>query len=78
MSPIETISVAAVLAYMALFLILTARAARVSGRSLWLFGKGSQGQALPALLFRLSFIGATLYALAVLLLGDALVEPRRP
>lgn len=75
MSPIETICAAAVLTYMALFLILTARAARASERSLWLFGKGSEGQALPALLFRLSFIGAALYALAALLLGDELADP---
>ncbi len=75
MSPIEIVSAAAVLAYMALFLILTAQAARALGRSLWLFGKGSEGQALPALLFRLSFGGAALYALAALLLGDLLADP---
>ncbi|MEH6721552.1 MAG: methyltransferase [Aurantimonas endophytica] len=75
MSPIETISAAAVLAYMALFLILTARAARASGRSLWLFGKISERQVLPALLFRLSFAGAALYALVALLWGDALADP---
>lgn len=75
MSAIETVCAAAVLAYMALFLILTARAARASGFSLWLFGKGSEKQALPALLFRLSFVGAALYALAAPLSGDALADP---
>lgn len=75
MSPIETFSATAVLAYVALFAILTARAAQKSGRSLWLFGKGADGQALPAFLFRLSFTGATLYVLATLLMSNTRAEP---
>lgn len=75
MLPLETLSATVLLVYMMLFVILTARAARVSGRSLWLFGNGSEGQALPAFLFRLSFGGATLYALAALLMGNAPAEP---
>lgn len=75
MTPIETVCSAIVLAYMALFLMLTARAARTSGRSLWLFGEGSERQALPALLFRLAFAGVAVYALAALVLSDALADP---
>lgn len=75
MSPVEIVCSAIVLAYMALFLILTVRAARESGRSLWLFGKGSKRQALPALLFRLSFVGVALYALTALVSADALAGP---
>ncbi|HRD74382.1 MAG: methyltransferase [Candidatus Accumulibacter sp.] len=75
MSPIETVCSAIVLVYMALFLILTARAARASGQSFWLFGKGSESQALPALLFRLSFVGVAFYALTALVLGDPLAAP---
>lgn len=75
MSPIGTVCSAIVLVYMALFLILSVRAARASGRSLWLFGKGSDRQARPARLFQLSFIGVAFYALTALVLGDALAAP---
>ncbi|WP_265519697.1 hypothetical protein [Nitratireductor luteus] len=66
MSPFEAVSATVVLAYMALFLILTVWASRASGRSVWLFGKGSERQGLPALLFRISFVGAVIYVTAAL------------
>lgn len=74
MSLFEVATAAVVLTYIALFLMLTVWAGRASGRSVWLFGKGSERQGLPALLFRISFAGAAIYALVALfpklLVGD--------
>ncbi|MAA99664.1 MAG: hypothetical protein CMN87_08550 [Stappia sp.] len=71
----EAVSAAVVLTYMALFLMSTVWAGRASGRSVWLFGKGPERQGLPALLFRISFGGAAIYALVALFLGGAPAGP---
>ncbi|AQZ54269.1 methyltransferase family protein [Martelella mediterranea] len=75
MSSFEAVSAAVVLTYMALFLMWTMWAGRASGRSVWLFGKGSERQGLPALLFRLLFTGTSIYALVALFLGGAPADP---
>lgn len=47
--------------YIVGFFVLTARASRRAGRSVWLFGVGNQPQALSAVLFRLAFAAGALY-----------------
>lgn len=72
---VEIISALSVLAYITLFLILTLRTALASGRSVWLFGKGVKQQVLPAFLFRISFVGAAVYSIVVLLADREATDP---
>ncbi|QIB39672.1 hypothetical protein G3A56_17080 [Rhizobium oryzihabitans] len=53
---IDIIAVLAVWAYIAGFLLLTARLAKQTGEPVWLFAKGRERQAIPAMLFRLAFL----------------------
>ncbi|PZP53340.1 MAG: hypothetical protein DI595_03820 [Agrobacterium fabrum] len=69
---IDIISVLAVWAYIAGFLLLTARLAKRSQQPVWLFAKGGERQTLPALLFRLAFFLGALLPLVTLWL-----EPQR-
>ncbi|MBX3491370.1 MAG: isoprenylcysteine carboxylmethyltransferase family protein [Parvibaculum sp.] len=64
-----------VLAYMVLFLTLTVRTARAAGRPVWLFGRGTEHQGLPAFLFRISFAGAAIYSFMILLSGSRVADP---
>lgn len=57
----EAIGVLVMWTYMMGFLALTARAAAKAGRPVWLFGVGKERQALPALLFRLTFVFGAFY-----------------
>lgn len=66
MSKIDLAAILSAALYIALFLMATAAAARKAGRTLWLFGAGSEPQTLPAMLFRLSFAGALLWPLVQL------------
>ncbi|MCA0421567.1 MAG: DUF1295 domain-containing protein, partial [Proteobacteria bacterium] len=61
-------------AYVVGFLALSTRLARKTGRPIWLFGKGAESQALPALLFKLAFAGAIIWPLVLATLGN----PFRP
>lgn len=70
MTVLETGAYLLVLAYTAAFLWLSAALARNAGRSIWLFGRGAEPQALPALLFRLAFAGAVLWPLLAAIIGD--------
>ncbi|MGQ3213717.1 MAG: methyltransferase family protein [Shinella sp.] len=47
--------------YVVAFLVLTAITSHRNGKSVWLFGKGNERQALPALLFRAAFALAVTY-----------------
>jgi protein-S-isoprenylcysteine O-methyltransferase Ste14 len=47
--------------YVAAFLLLTAQASREAGRSVWLFKQGDSAQAIPAMLFRIAFVGAVIW-----------------
>jgi protein-S-isoprenylcysteine O-methyltransferase Ste14 len=57
----EALGVLVMWAYLMGFLVLTASAAAKAGRPVWLFGVGRERQALPALLFRLTFVFGALY-----------------
>lgn len=61
MTIVESIAVLAMWAYLVGFLLLTSRAAEKAGRPVWLFGVGKERQALPALLFRLTFVFGAFY-----------------
>lgn len=71
MSGMEIASYMMVVVYVISFLALSAILAREAGRPIWLFGKGGEPQALPALLFRLAFAGAVIWPLAATLIGPA-------
>jgi protein-S-isoprenylcysteine O-methyltransferase Ste14 len=59
-------------AYVIAFLLLTAMTSQRNGRSVWLFGKGSERQGLPAFLFRVAFIlGASYPPLSIWLGGTS-------
>lgn len=62
MPTLPLLSAAVMGVYLTAFLFLTAQSARAAGRSVWLFGLGER-QGLPALLFRLAFIGGLAYPL---------------
>lgn len=70
MSALESISYLLVAVYLLSFFALTAVAQRAAGRSVWLFGRGTEKQTLPALLFRFAFAGAALWPLIRLTTGD--------
>lgn len=57
----EALGVLVMWAYPMGFLVLTARAGVKAGRPVWLFSVGREPQALPALLFRLTFVFGALY-----------------
>lgn len=57
----EGLGVLVMWAYLMGFLVLTARAGVKAGRPVWLFSVGRERQALPALLFRLTFVFGALY-----------------
>lgn len=58
-----TLSAAALMGlYLTAFLTLTARSAREAGRPVWLFGRDRR-QGVPAMLFRLAFVGGLVYPL---------------
>ncbi|BCB17148.1 isoprenylcysteine carboxylmethyltransferase family protein [Bosea sp. ANAM02] len=63
MSGMEIASYLMGVAYVVGLLALSATLARKSDRSVWLFGKGAQSQAVPALLFKLAFAGAVVWPL---------------
>jgi protein-S-isoprenylcysteine O-methyltransferase Ste14 len=56
--------------YLFSFFGLTAWAAKLAGRPVWLFGKGIEPQALPAWLFRIAFAGSAIWPLVRALIGD--------
>jgi protein-S-isoprenylcysteine O-methyltransferase Ste14 len=72
MSTLEAVSYLVVVAYVAVFLAMTAAAARRAGQSVWLFSKGSERQSVPAFLFRLSFAGAVIWPLFLAVFGNPL------
>ncbi|WP_137157488.1 isoprenylcysteine carboxylmethyltransferase family protein [Rhizobium sp. FKL33] len=57
----EGLGILVMWAYLMGFMVLTATAAKKAGRPVWLFGVGKERQALPALLFRLTFIFGAIY-----------------
>lgn len=57
----EGLGVLVMWAYLVAFFVLTAKAAEKAGRPVWLFGVGRERQALPALLFRLTFVFGAFY-----------------
>ncbi|WP_052675483.1 methyltransferase family protein [Agrobacterium arsenijevicii] len=66
---IDIVTALAVWAYIAGFLILTARLAGQTGEPIWLFAKGRERQAIPAMLFRITFLLGALLPLVSLWLG---------
>jgi protein-S-isoprenylcysteine O-methyltransferase Ste14 len=68
----EIASYLVVVAYIISFLVMTAILAKEAGRPVWLFGKGKEKQAMPALLFRVSFFGAVAWPLALAIFGNPL------
>jgi protein-S-isoprenylcysteine O-methyltransferase Ste14 len=63
MAALEGVSYLLFACYLVSFFGLTAAAANQAGRPVWLFNKGSEKQAIPAMLFRLSFAGAAIWPL---------------
>ncbi|MDR6826333.1 protein-S-isoprenylcysteine O-methyltransferase Ste14 [Bosea sp. BE271] len=72
MSGIEIASYMIAVVYVVSFLAMSAILAREADRPIWLFSMGSQKQALPAMLFRLAFVGAILWPLALAAFGNPL------
>ena len=70
MSGMEIASYLMTIVYVISFLSMSAILAREAGRPIWLFDKGSENQRLPAILFRLAFIGAVLWPLVLALSGN--------
>ncbi|WCK14841.1 isoprenylcysteine carboxylmethyltransferase family protein [Agrobacterium tumefaciens] len=66
---IDIVTTLTVWTYIAGFLILTARLAKQTGEPVWLFAKGRERQALPATLFRMTFLLGALLPLVSLWLG---------
>lgn len=60
MTGMEIASYLMAVVYVISFLAMSAILAREAGRPIWLFDRGTPGQRLPALLFRLAFAGAVL------------------
>ncbi|PZR89563.1 MAG: hypothetical protein DI537_20950 [Stutzerimonas stutzeri] len=56
--------------YVISFLAMSVILAKEAGRPIWLFGKGREKQALPAMLFRLAFAGAVIWPLVLSLFGN--------
>jgi protein-S-isoprenylcysteine O-methyltransferase Ste14 len=74
MTTLEAVSYTLVWVYLLSFLALTSMAQREAGRPVWLFGKGKEKQAIPALLFRFAFLGAGFWPAIRLLTGDIPAE----
>lgn len=70
MSGMEIASYMMVVVYVVSFLAMSAILAREAGRPVWLFGKGTRKQAMPALLFRLAFAGAILWPIVLAAFGN--------
>lgn len=70
MSGMEIASYLMAVVYVISFLAMSAILAKEAGRPVWLFGKGREKQALPALLFRLAFAGAVIWPLVLALGGN--------
>ncbi|GAU81290.1 isoprenylcysteine carboxylmethyltransferase family protein [Bosea sp. BIWAKO-01] len=70
MSPMEIASYLMVVVYVISFLAMSAILAKEAGRPIWLFGKGSEPQGVPALLFRIAFIGGVLWPLGLAIFGN--------
>ncbi|RDJ24945.1 isoprenylcysteine carboxylmethyltransferase family protein [Bosea caraganae] len=70
MTAMEAMSYLMVLVYVISFLAMSAILAKEAGRPIWLFGKGSDRQKVPALLFRVAFAGSVLWPLVIATLGD--------
>ena len=70
MSGMEIASYLMVVVYVVSFLAMSAILAKEAGRPVWLFGKGREKQALPALLFRFAFAGAVLWPLWLTAFGN--------
>lgn len=63
---IDITAVLSVWAYIGGFLVLTARLAKQTGEPIWLFAKGRERQAIPAMLFRVAFLLGALLPLVTL------------
>lgn len=72
MDAVEAVTYLLFAAYIFAFFGLTAWAAREAGKPVWLFGRGTEPQALPALLFRLAFAGAAVWPIVRWLAADRL------
>jgi protein-S-isoprenylcysteine O-methyltransferase Ste14 len=70
MSGMEIASYLMTVVYVISFLAMSAILAKEAGRPVWLFGKGRERQALPALLFRIAFAGAMIWPIMLALLGN--------
>lgn len=70
MSGMEIASYMMTVVYVMSFLAMSAILAKEAGRPIWLFDKGAEKQALPAMLFRLAFIGAVIWPLVLALVGN--------
>ena len=74
MSGMEIASYLMVVVYVISFLAMSAILAREAGRPVWLFGKGGEKQALPALLFKLAFAGAVIWPLLLAAFGNPITN----
>jgi protein-S-isoprenylcysteine O-methyltransferase Ste14 len=72
MSTMEAVTYLVVLAYVLVFLAMTAAAARRAGHSVWQFHQRGERQSVAAILFRLSFAGAVLWPLVLAFWGNML------
>jgi protein-S-isoprenylcysteine O-methyltransferase Ste14 len=70
MSGMEIASYLMTVVYVISFLAMSAILAREAGRPVWLFDKGREKQALPAMLFRLAFAGAVIWPIVLTLVGN--------
>lgn len=70
MSGMEIASYLMAVVYVISFLAMSAILAKEAGRPIWLFDKGREKQALPALLFRLAFAGAVIWPVLLSLFGN--------
>ncbi|MDP3409807.1 isoprenylcysteine carboxylmethyltransferase family protein [Bosea sp. (in: a-proteobacteria)] len=70
MSGMEIASYLMTVVYVISFFAMSAVLAEEAGRPIWLFDKGREKQALPAMLFRLAFAGAVLWPIVLTLVGN--------
>ncbi len=70
MTGMEIASYLMVVVYVISFLAMSAILAKEAGRPIWLFDKGRERQGLPALLFRVAFVGAVSWPLLLTLFGN--------
>ena len=70
MSGMEIASYLMVVVYVLSFLAMSAILAKEAGLPVWLFDRGTPGQRLPALLFRIAFAGAVLWPPALAAFGN--------